>query len=238
MAEYASIPIINGLTDYSHPCQAMADYMTIIEIKGKVAGLKVAYIDDGNNVAHSLMFAGAQLGAHVWVATPPDYEPKAKAPVQWAQKRGAETGGTCTITNDPVAAASAADVIYTDVSRNHRPGRAANRARLPRSTPRAARGTARRQSRRRYYTCSYNRTTRSTRSPPALSQAKSAQRARQVHGGLAPMGRPGSWCPRARSAGVPGLRRANLPSTRRKGRWGGYRPLLKTLQSLEGGFRY
>ncbi len=114
MAEYASIPIINGLTDYSHPCQAMADYMTILEIKGKVAGLKVAYIGDGNNVAHSLMFAGAQLGAHVWVATPPNYEPKADA-IQWAQKRGAETGGTCTITNDPVAAASAADAIYTDV---------------------------------------------------------------------------------------------------------------------------
>ncbi len=114
MAEYASIPIINGLTDYSHPCQAMADYMTILEIKGKVAGLKVAYIGDGNNVAHSLMFAGAQLGAHVWVATPPNYEPKADA-IQWAQKRGAETGGTCTITNDPVAAASGADAIYTDV---------------------------------------------------------------------------------------------------------------------------
>jgi ornithine carbamoyltransferase len=114
MAEYASIPIINGLTDYSHPCQAMADYMTILEIKGKVAGVKLAYIGDGNNVAHSLMFAGAQLGAHVWVATPPNYEPKADA-IQWAQKRGAETGGTCTITNDPVAAASGADAIYTDV---------------------------------------------------------------------------------------------------------------------------
>ena len=91
MAEYASIPIINGLTDYSHPCQAMADYMTILEIKGKVAGLKVAYIGDGNNVAHSLMFAGAQLGAHVWVATPPNYEPKADA-IKWAQERGARDG--------------------------------------------------------------------------------------------------------------------------------------------------
>jgi ornithine carbamoyltransferase len=114
MAEYASIPIINGLTDYSHPCQAMADYMTILEIKGKAAGLKVAYIGDGNNVAHSLMFAGAQLGAHVWVATPPNYEPKADA-IKWAQERGAQTGGTCTITNDPGAAALGADVIYTDV---------------------------------------------------------------------------------------------------------------------------
>ncbi len=71
MAEYASVPIINGLTDYSHPCQAMADYLTILEVKGKLAGLKVAFVGDGNNVAHSLMFAGAQLGANVWVATPP-----------------------------------------------------------------------------------------------------------------------------------------------------------------------
>jgi ornithine carbamoyltransferase len=114
MAEHASIPIINGLTDYSHPCQAMADYLTMLEIKGKVAGLKVAFAGDGNNVAHSLMFAGAQLGAHVWVATPPGYEPKQDA-IAWARERGAETGGTCTVTNDAVAAATDADVIYTDV---------------------------------------------------------------------------------------------------------------------------
>ncbi len=75
MAQHASIPVINGLTDYSHPCQAMADYLTMLEVKGRIAGLKVAYIGDGNNVAHSLMFAGAQLGANVWIATPPGYEP-------------------------------------------------------------------------------------------------------------------------------------------------------------------
>jgi ornithine carbamoyltransferase len=114
MAEYASIPIINGLTDYSHPCQAMADYMTIFEVKATVAGLKVAFIGDGNNVAHSLMFAGAQLGAHVWIATPPGYEPDAAA-INWAHERGIQTGGTCTITNDPIQAATNADVIYTDV---------------------------------------------------------------------------------------------------------------------------
>jgi len=114
MAEYASIPIINGLTDYSHPCQAMADYLTVLEVKGKVAGLKVTFVGDGNNVAHSLMFAGAQLGAHVWVATPPGYEPKEDA-VAWARERGAETGGTCTVTNDADAAATDADVVYTDV---------------------------------------------------------------------------------------------------------------------------
>jgi ornithine carbamoyltransferase len=114
MAEYANIPIINGLTDYSHPCQAMADYLTIMEVKGDVAGLKVAFIGDGNNVCHSLMFAGAQLGAHVWAATPAGYEPKAEA-VEWALQRGWRTGGTCTLTNDPREAARDADVIYTDV---------------------------------------------------------------------------------------------------------------------------
>src|SRR6185369_14129858 len=77
MAEYSAVPVINGLTAYSHPCQAMADYLTIFETKGQVKGKKVAYIGDGNNVAHSLMFAGAQLGADVWVATPHGYEPKA-----------------------------------------------------------------------------------------------------------------------------------------------------------------
>jgi ornithine carbamoyltransferase len=114
MAQYANIPVINGLTDYSHPCQAMADYLTIMEIKGEVQGLKVAFIGDGNNVCHSLMFAGAQLGAHVWVATPEGYEPEPEA-AEWALQRGTQTAGTCTLTHDPVDAARDADVIYTDV---------------------------------------------------------------------------------------------------------------------------
>ena len=114
MGRYARIPVINGLTDYSHPCQAMADYLTIWETKGDLEGLKIAFIGDGNNVARSLMFAGAQVGAHVWVATPSGYELDAES-VKWARERGAETGGTCTITNDPAEAASGADVIYTDV---------------------------------------------------------------------------------------------------------------------------
>jgi len=113
MAAYAGIPIINGLTDYSHPCQAMADYLTMWEIKNRVSGLKVAFVGDGNNVAHSLMFAGTQLGAHVWVATPPGYEPKADA-IIWAVERGRETGATCTVTNDVWQAVAGADVIYTD----------------------------------------------------------------------------------------------------------------------------
>ena len=114
MAKFASIPIINGLTDYSHPCQGMADYMTMLEQRGHLAGIKVAFVGDGNNVAHSLMFAGAQLGAHVWIATPPGYEPKSDA-LSWALRRGDETGGTCHVTNDPVEAVADADVVYTDV---------------------------------------------------------------------------------------------------------------------------
>jgi len=114
MARYAGIPIINGLTDYSHPCQAMADYLTMWEIKHKLEGLKVAFVGDGNNVAHSLMFAGAQLGAEVWVATPAGYEPKLDA-INWAVKRGRETGSSCHITNDVAEAVTAADVVYTDV---------------------------------------------------------------------------------------------------------------------------
>jgi ornithine carbamoyltransferase len=114
MASYANIPVINGLTNFSHPCQAMADYLTIWEAKSHLDRLKIAFVGDGNNVARSLMFAGAQIGAHVWVATPPGYELDAES-VRWARERGAETGGTCTVTNDPEEAASGADVIYTDV---------------------------------------------------------------------------------------------------------------------------
>jgi ornithine carbamoyltransferase len=114
IARCASIPVINGLTDYSHPCQAMADYLTMLEVKGRIAGLKVAYIGDGNNVARSLMFAGAQLGAHVWIAAPPGYEPDASA-FAWTAERCAQTGASCTITHDPQIAAFGADVIYTDV---------------------------------------------------------------------------------------------------------------------------
>lgn len=114
MAAHAAIPVINGLTDYSHPCQAMADYLTMWEAKGDLEGLKVAFVGDGNNVAHSLLFAGVQLGANVRIATPPGYEPKADA-IKWSRQRALETGGSCTVTNDPVEAVSDADVVYTDV---------------------------------------------------------------------------------------------------------------------------
>ncbi len=114
MAQHANIPVINGLTDYCHPCQAMADFLTILEVKDHIVGLKVAYIGDGNNVARSLMFTGAQLGANVWVATPPGYEPDIGA-IAWTEERCAETHASFTLTHDPHMAAWEADVIYTDV---------------------------------------------------------------------------------------------------------------------------
>jgi ornithine carbamoyltransferase len=114
MAQYASVPVINGLTDFCHPCQAMADFMTIWEIKGRVEGLKIAFVGDGNNVAHSLMQAGAQLGADVCVATPKGYEPRPEV-IAWSQERARQTAGHCSITNDPLEAVADADVVYTDV---------------------------------------------------------------------------------------------------------------------------
>ncbi len=114
MAKEASVPIINGLTDYSHPCQAVADFLTIKEVKGRVDGIRLAFVGDGNNVAHSLMFAGALLGAHVTVVTPPGYEPKGDA-VSWSTAQAATTRGSIVVTNDPVEGVRGADVIYTDV---------------------------------------------------------------------------------------------------------------------------
>lgn len=113
-SRHCSIPVINGLTDYSHPCQAMADYLTICEAKGRVDGLKIAFMGEGNNVARSLAFAGAQLGADVWVASPPGYELDAES-LEWARERGRETGGQCTVTNNAREAAARADVVYTDI---------------------------------------------------------------------------------------------------------------------------
>ncbi|HEX6976523.1 MAG TPA: ornithine carbamoyltransferase [Vicinamibacterales bacterium] len=114
MAEHATVPVINGLTDFSHPCQAMADYMTILEHKQKFGGLKLAFVGDGNNVANSLMFAGARFGVNVAIATPPNYEPHPHV-VDWARTSGRNTGGGCTVTHDPFEAVRDADVVYTDV---------------------------------------------------------------------------------------------------------------------------
>ena len=113
MAEFASIPIINGLTDFSHPCQAMADFLTILEHKNHLEGLKVAYVGDGNNVSNSLMFASARFGVHIAIGSPKGYEPKPDV-VAWTRENGVRTGSTCLITNDPAEAVHHADVVYTD----------------------------------------------------------------------------------------------------------------------------
>jgi ornithine carbamoyltransferase len=114
LALHASIPVINGLSDYSHPCQAVADFMTILELKGKIAGVKLAYFGDGNNVARSLMFAGALLGAEVFICTPRGYEPDAET-IEWSQAAAKTSGGKCVVTNDPLVAIERADIVYTDV---------------------------------------------------------------------------------------------------------------------------
>lgn len=116
LAEAASIPVINGLTDLEHPCQALADILTIREHKRKLKGIKLAFIGDGNNVANSLMQAGAKTGMHVWVATPSGYEPNPEM-VEMAREdsTASKLGAKIRVTNDPFEAARDADVIYTDV---------------------------------------------------------------------------------------------------------------------------
>ncbi|MBN1449125.1 MAG: ornithine carbamoyltransferase [Bacteroidetes bacterium] len=114
MAEFASIPIINGLTDYSHPCQAMADFLTIKEYKGDFKGRKLCYVGDGNNVAHSLMFTGARLGVDVTVACPPGYEPNLIA-FQHAVEDAKATGARIEVVHDAAEGVKNADAVYTDV---------------------------------------------------------------------------------------------------------------------------
>lgn len=114
MARHASIPVINALTDYSHPCQALADYLTVLEVKGTLQGLKLCFVGDGNNVAHSLMFAGARLGVNVTVACPKGFEPNGTA-LAHAQLDAKETGVRIEVVNDPVEGVRNADAIYTDV---------------------------------------------------------------------------------------------------------------------------
>ena len=110
LARHATIPVINGLTDSSHPCQALADVMTIRERFGRLEGVRVAYLGDGNNVCASLMVGCAKLGAECVAATPEGYEPEERA-LELAR----EAGGSPELTHDPRAAAEGADVLYTDV---------------------------------------------------------------------------------------------------------------------------
>lgn len=113
LAKYGSIPVINGLTDLLHPCQALADLMTVYEHKGALKGLKLAYIGDGNNVAHSLLYACAKAGMDISVASPKGYECDPEI-VANAKADAALTGANILMTNDPVEAITNADVVYTD----------------------------------------------------------------------------------------------------------------------------
>ncbi len=114
LATYATIPIINGLTDEHHPCQVLADLLTIEEKKGHFDGVTIAYVGDGNNMAHSLLQAAPLVGMNIRVATPSGYEPDATIVAQ--AKMSAKSSGTeILVTNDPYVAALDADVIYTDV---------------------------------------------------------------------------------------------------------------------------
>ena len=113
-AEYASIPVINGLTDLAHPLQALADAMTIRERLGGLEGVRITYLGDGNNVCHSLMRLAARFGMHFTAACPAGYEPSA-AIVAAAMTDAAVSGGSVRLTTDPLEGSDAADVLYTDV---------------------------------------------------------------------------------------------------------------------------
>ncbi|MDQ0187025.1 ornithine carbamoyltransferase [Cytobacillus sp. FSL R5-0569] len=114
LATHATIPVINGLTDQYHPCQALADLLTIKEVKGQLAGISCVYVGDGNNVAHSLMIAAAKVGMHMTIACPKGYEPDEKV-VALAQGFAEVTGSKILVENDVKKAVDDADVIYTDV---------------------------------------------------------------------------------------------------------------------------
>jgi ornithine carbamoyltransferase len=113
LAKHSTVPVINGLSDFEHPCQIMADLQTIIERKGKLGGLTACFIGDGNNVAHSLMFGAARMGMNMTVITPRGYEPQ-KQVTERATAIGKETGSKITVTQD-LEMAKGADVLYTDV---------------------------------------------------------------------------------------------------------------------------
>lgn len=114
LAEYAGIPVINGLSDREHPCQAFADFQTLAERKGNLEGLQLTFIGDGNNVANSLMLLAAKVGTHFTIACPPGYEPDPEIwhmSLEFAQA----TGARLTLTHDPLEASRDADALYTDV---------------------------------------------------------------------------------------------------------------------------
>ena len=112
--KYSRVPVVNGLSDFSHPCQGLADIFTIYEKKGHLSGLKLAYIGDGNNVAHSLIYGCSKMGMDVFLGCPRGYEPDPKV-VAIGREEAKKNGRVVTVTNDPVEAVVGADAVYTDV---------------------------------------------------------------------------------------------------------------------------
>jgi ornithine carbamoyltransferase len=114
LVKYSSVPVINGLSDFTHPCQGLADLFTIYEKKGNLSGLKLAYIGDGNNVAHSLIYGCSRIGINISLACPKGYEPNPKV-VTEGREEARKKDKVVTVTNDPVEAVLGADIVYTDV---------------------------------------------------------------------------------------------------------------------------
>ncbi len=114
LAKYAKVPVINGLSDLTHPCQGLADLFTIYEKKGKLSGLKLAYVGDGNNVAHSLLYGCSKVGMDITLTCPKGYEPDPEVLLK-AKEEGKKSGCQVRVTKDPKEAVKEADVVYTDV---------------------------------------------------------------------------------------------------------------------------
>lgn len=114
LARYARVPVINGLSDYSHPCQGLADLLTIYEVFGRLRGLKLAYVGDGNNVATSLLFGATKMGLDFAIASPPGYHLPAEV-MRLGREFAAQSGSTVMETDDPLEAVQSAHIIYTDV---------------------------------------------------------------------------------------------------------------------------
>jgi len=114
LAANASVPVINGLSDKLHPCQILADLQTVREKKGPLAGLKMAFLGDGNNVAHSLLFGCTKVGMHLSLAVPAGYDPDPEI-LSTARNVASGTGSKLSVTHDPAAALEGADAVYTDV---------------------------------------------------------------------------------------------------------------------------
>jgi ornithine carbamoyltransferase len=114
LAAFASVPVINGLSDFCHPCQVLGDVLTLWEQRGKVQGQKLTFVGDGHNMAHSLLFIGGKLGIHTTIASPVGYEPHPAA-IRLAREAAKESGAQIVVTHDPASAVVDADVVYTDV---------------------------------------------------------------------------------------------------------------------------